>query len=276
MRAAHQMKESSDFLDDFTEKALDAHQNGEPRTFASIIARSNDHNADECKRFAGERERFEAWYERTYGVRAFAQNVDHSYAEPTTEMIWAGWQARAAQPINYGALDPQQRLDVARGVQPAPARCEYCDGTGDVHSLDGEWRGSCICQVIGLPPAQPAPVVPEGHVLVPVALTREMHAAMMDAKGTLHDVWASTLSAAPAQGQQVERWIPVNERLPEADTAVLCCQWISKTLYLTFVGYCPDGVEWREFRSGEGEVEPVRQPTHWQPLPEAPTKGGDV
>jgi hypothetical protein len=22
-------------------------------------------------------------------------------------------------------------------------RCEYCDGTGDVHSLDGEWRGEC-------------------------------------------------------------------------------------------------------------------------------------
>lgn len=23
------------------------------------------------------------------------------------------------------------------------ARCEYCDGTGDVHSIDGEWRGEC-------------------------------------------------------------------------------------------------------------------------------------
>lgn len=22
-------------------------------------------------------------------------------------------------------------------------RCEYCDGTGDVHGLDGEWRGEC-------------------------------------------------------------------------------------------------------------------------------------
>lgn len=42
-----------------------------------------------------EREAFEAWYERTYGIRAFARNVDHSYQEPTTEMIWAGWQARA-------------------------------------------------------------------------------------------------------------------------------------------------------------------------------------
>lgn len=24
-------------------------------------------------------------------------------------------------------------------------RCEHCDGTGDVHSIDGEWRGTCIC-----------------------------------------------------------------------------------------------------------------------------------
>jgi hypothetical protein len=22
-------------------------------------------------------------------------------------------------------------------------RCQYCDGTGDVHSIDGEWRGEC-------------------------------------------------------------------------------------------------------------------------------------
>lgn len=24
-------------------------------------------------------------------------------------------------------------------------RCEHCDGTGDVHSIDGEWRGRCTC-----------------------------------------------------------------------------------------------------------------------------------
>lgn len=26
-----------------------------------------------------------------------------------------------------------------------PASCPHCDGTGDVHSLDGEWRGECNC-----------------------------------------------------------------------------------------------------------------------------------
>lgn len=25
------------------------------------------------------------------------------------------------------------------------ANCEHCDGTGDVHSIDGEWRGRCHC-----------------------------------------------------------------------------------------------------------------------------------
>lgn len=24
-------------------------------------------------------------------------------------------------------------------------RCEHCDGTGDVHGIDGEWRGRCTC-----------------------------------------------------------------------------------------------------------------------------------
>lgn len=29
--------------------------------------------------------------------------------------------------------------------RPVPERCEYCDDTGDVTGLDGEWRGYCIC-----------------------------------------------------------------------------------------------------------------------------------
>jgi hypothetical protein len=29
-------------------------------------------------------------------------------------------------------------------AQPEPeARCKYCDGTGDVTSITGEWRGTC-------------------------------------------------------------------------------------------------------------------------------------
>jgi hypothetical protein len=28
---------------------------------------------------------------------------------------------------------------------PVQERCEYCDGTGDVHDQTGEWRGTCHC-----------------------------------------------------------------------------------------------------------------------------------
>lgn len=28
-----------------------------------------------------------------------------------------------------------------------PKRCPYCDDTGDVHGLDGEWRGRCTCPI---------------------------------------------------------------------------------------------------------------------------------
>lgn len=31
----------------------------------------------------------------------------------------------------------------AEPVAQGEARCQYCDGTGDVHGIDGEWRGSC-------------------------------------------------------------------------------------------------------------------------------------
>ncbi len=34
----------------------------------------------------------------------------------------------------------------AEGTLEAEKRCEYCDGTGDVHDQTGEWRGVCVCE----------------------------------------------------------------------------------------------------------------------------------
>lgn len=36
-------------------------------------------------------------------------------------------------------------VDAAAEALKATGRCEYCDDTGDVHSIDGEWRGRCTC-----------------------------------------------------------------------------------------------------------------------------------
>lgn len=46
---------------------------------------------------------------------------------------------------------------LAAAPQPQPERCKYCDGTGDVHSITGEWRGVCDCEA---GKAQPQPVQP--------------------------------------------------------------------------------------------------------------------
>lgn len=40
--------------------------------------------------------------------------------------------------------------------RPITERCTTCDGTGDVHRIDGEWLGYCFC---------PAGVELEGKVL---------------------------------------------------------------------------------------------------------------
>lgn len=37
----------------------------------------------------------------------------------------------------------QWLTDAGLQIVPAPKRCEYCDGTGDVHRADGEWMGEC-------------------------------------------------------------------------------------------------------------------------------------
>jgi hypothetical protein len=42
---------------------------------------------------------------------------------------------------SYDVAELLINLDSALN-QPAKP-CEYCDGTGDVHSFDGEWRGEC-------------------------------------------------------------------------------------------------------------------------------------
>jgi 20S proteasome alpha/beta subunit len=61
--------------------------------------------------------------------------------------------------VAYGALamgaSPNQAVQVAikydmrtggnAESMMVMTRCEYCDGTGDVHRADGEWLGSCNC-----------------------------------------------------------------------------------------------------------------------------------
>jgi len=73
--------------------------------------------------------------------------------EPTPEMVSAAEEAH----MPFGDMDIALRM--AMLAAPAPERCEYCDGTGDVHGLDGEWKGSCVCPA-GRAPVQAEPASP--------------------------------------------------------------------------------------------------------------------
>jgi hypothetical protein len=71
-----------------------------------------------------ERARFEAWAEPE-GFDLI-RHADETYATQECADAWLGWQAALAS------------------NKATETRCQYCDGTGDVHSIDGEWRGECI------------------------------------------------------------------------------------------------------------------------------------
>jgi len=96
------------------------------------------------------------------------QLVDYVFARPVGEKV----QEVGGVMVTLAALCLAQGLDMAAAgetelariwtkVEPirakqaakpkhsplpvAPAHCGYCDDTGDVHGLDGEWRGVCSC-----------------------------------------------------------------------------------------------------------------------------------
>lgn len=56
----------------------------------------SDHNADECKRFAGERERFETWA-RNEGY-SLSRDENGRLVSDVERAAWIGWKYRAAQP----------------------------------------------------------------------------------------------------------------------------------------------------------------------------------
>ncbi|MBB0026785.1 hypothetical protein [Ralstonia pickettii] len=72
--------------------------------------------------------------------------------EPSKSFYPLASETKGPTPAQERALDEMtadaQRLGLYDMPNPAvtvaePKRCEYCDGTGDVHRADGEWLGEC-------------------------------------------------------------------------------------------------------------------------------------
>lgn len=176
-------------------------------------------------------------------------------------------------------------------VQPAPV--SYSDfeefWSAYIHPLaqddelkDFSWGiwNACVSN------SQPAPVVPDGYVMVPKEMTDEIGKAIaMQANccgGIALDIYDAMIAAAPHDTpalnsvQSVDHvsdgWIPVSERMPEREVDVQV--------------YCPDKKEqmvaylernelegyfrFATWRTGEGIY---CQPTHWMPLPAGPQEG---
>lgn len=54
-----------------------------------------------------------------------------------------GGKGSAPRPVEVPRDEFNRRWEETFGKKVD--RCEWCDDTGDVHSIDGEWRGVCVC-----------------------------------------------------------------------------------------------------------------------------------
>lgn len=106
---------------------------------------------------------------------------DDGYAEGWAKCMAMCRKAAEAATPQPAAKPPATEWNTEKGQ-----RCPHCDGTGDVHSIDGQWRGRCYCpEGQASPSAQPAakPAQPAPQTIV---TERDPHpnAFMLVPKGT--------------------------------------------------------------------------------------------
>lgn len=108
------------------------------------------------------------------------------------------------------------------GLLPATAqqepRCSYCDGTGDVHSIDGEWRGICTeCEAGSALRMQAAPkAAPKDHELRELVnrlrdIAREFHGSQQLRERIAAEILPmrdslATPKAAPGEPTMPNNW----------------------------------------------------------------------
>ncbi|HBR1352589.1 TPA: DUF551 domain-containing protein [Klebsiella quasipneumoniae subsp. quasipneumoniae] len=126
--------------------------------------------------------------------------------------------------------------------------------------------------------SQPAPVVPDGYVMVPVEPNGDMLAAAQDAYGETDGDIASTLRAAMlASSPQLTgcdpvtvpgKWIPVSERMPEDEQEVLTINKMGHRFVSFFDKH--SGLFFDRLDAPAACCIEHVLVTHWMPLPAAP------
>ena len=107
------------------------------------------------------------------------------------------------------------------------ALCSACGGTGDVHGLDGEWRGQCTCVHAWQQRAEKAEA--------DLKQVNEWRAAALTESQTLGELWASKVEQAEArikelEAQLVRRRAPLS---PEAQQAIAAARAAGQTIAAT-------------------------------------------
>ncbi len=82
--------------------------------------------------------------------------AQEAYSFGISHDLFKRWMASAMFKTSSAIRAALIAKQEAAQPQPKGTACEYCDGTGDVHSLDGEWRGTCTECPAGEASARPA------------------------------------------------------------------------------------------------------------------------
>ena len=82
---------------------------------------------------------------------------DHAFQEEKhVESEFGAYWSPSASMIDSEAVAIGRKALAAANAMREQARCQYCDGTGDVHTPTGEWRGSCGCEAARTQATEPA------------------------------------------------------------------------------------------------------------------------
>lgn len=121
----------------------------------------------------------------------------------------------------------------------------------------------------------PAPVIPDGYVMVPREPTEEMNKAgwaAMNEHDAINPTYRAMIAAAPHETPALNslqsvvtvpgKWIPVSERMPEQFVVVLSCT-TDGGIYVAALNH---RMTW-----DDGDFfDDIQDVTHWMPLPAAP------
>ena len=150
-----------------------------------------------------------------------------------------GQQITAADSVDSHLIWAALRWAKENRTPPAAAvsepTCIYCDGTGDVHSIVGEWKGRCHCAAAVSEPWQP-------------------------------------IDSAPKDGTELIGW--------RDDCGPLLIRWTSFSELMTDLEIEQSGIDEETLFAEDwfyadivrsGRLEGSEIPTHWMPLPPAPS-----